>query len=219
MLNVHAAIITDSVFIRSRLPDGSWKFSIGRVKDSKHTPPYKTLGTHLKYLRERINETVAEVSGAVEIDDDKLEHIEQGIERPSEEILMLLISHFNVPDNEAVQIWELAGYDRRLTPDANMSMQDDAAAAKQPMVMLLAVDVRAQYTDGVEIAANNAGLTMNFTQCGGQEKPQPVAKVGMSLEQAESVMLSLQRALLHARYKGPKALPAPMEDSSTEELA
>ncbi len=180
------------------------------MKDSKHTPPFKTLGTHLKYLRERIDETLAEVSGAVEIDDEKLDRIEQGEERPSEEILMLLISHFNVQDSEAVQIWELAGYDRRLAPDASMPMQDDNAQGKQ-LIMLLAVDIRAQYTDGIEISANKAGLTMTFTQTGGQERPQPVAKVGMSYEQAESVMMALQRALLHAQYRGPKGLPNPSD--------
>ncbi len=183
------------------------------MKDSKHPQPFKTLGTHLKYLRERVNESVAEVSGAVEIDDEILERIEQGVERPGEEILMLLISHFNVLDNEAVQIWELAGYDRRLTPDVGMPMQDDTAG--KPMIMLLAVDVRAQYTDGVDIQANNAGLTMMFTQHGGQEKGQPVAKVGMSLEQAEVVRKALDHALLHARYsQHPKALPSPRDNKS-----
>lgn len=185
-------------------------FNIGRVKDYKHIPPFKTLGTHLKYLRERIDESISEVSGAVEIDDEKLDRIEQGIERPSEEILMLLISHFNVLDNEAVQIWELAGYDRRLTPDASMTMQDDIQAAK-PIVMLLSVDVRAQYTDSVEVTANKAGLTMTFMQVGGQERPQPVAKVGMSYEQAEAVMAAMQHALLLGKYQGPKGLPSPSD--------
>ncbi len=197
----------------SLLPLHRPKFNIGRVKNSKYTPPFKTLGTHLKYLRERIDETVAEVSGAVEIDDDKLERIEQGEERPSEEILMLLISHFNVQDNEAVQIWELAGYDRRLTPDSSMSMQDDVQTGK-PLVMLLAIDVRAQYTDGVEVAANKAGLTMLFTQTGGQEKPQPVAKVGMSIEQSEAVMVAMQQAMLQSRYRRPKGLPGPSDNGN-----
>lgn len=185
------------------------------MKDSRHTPPFKTLGSHLKFLRERVDESVAEVSGAVEIDDEKLEKIEQGIERPSEEILMLLISHFNVQDTEAVQIWELAGYDRRLTPDASMGIQDDVAAGK-PFIMLLAVDARAQYTDGVDVTANKAGLTMTFTQNGAHNQPQPISKVGMSLEQAEAVMTALQRALLHARYQGPKRLPSPQDNAGSQ---
>jgi len=80
-------------------------------EQKQNTPPFKTLGTHLKYLREQVRESLAEVSGAVEIDVNVLERIEQGFERPSEDILLLLISHFAMPDQEAVQLWELAGYD------------------------------------------------------------------------------------------------------------
>ena len=179
------------------------------MHDSKHTPPFKTLGTHLKYLRERSSETLAEVSGAVEINEDILERIEQGDERPSEEILMLLISHFNMQDTEAVQIWELAGYDRRNNPDMiGMNIQDEMQSGK-PMVMLLAIDVRTQYTDGVEVSVNNAGVVMAFTQAGGAGNAQPVSKVGMSLQQAEAVANALQQALLRARYHRPAGLPAP----------
>ena len=179
------------------------------MQDFKHNPPFKTLGTHLKYLREHISESLAEVSGAVEINEDILERIEQGVERPSEEILMLLISHFNMQDTEAVQLWELAGYDRRNNPDmVQMHVSEDFQSGK-PMVMLLAIDIRTQYTDGVDIALNNAGLVMTFTQAGSMGQQQPIAKVGMSLQQAEAVSNVLQQALLRARYQRPMGLPAP----------
>jgi hypothetical protein len=155
-------------------------------------------------LREQSRESIAEVSGAVEIDEDSLERIEQGVERPSEEILMLLMSHFNMGENEAVQVWELAGYDRRLGPD--VTIPEELVGGK-PVVMLLAVDVRTQYTDGVDITADPAGVTMSFTQQAGQGNPQPVAKVGMSLEQAEAVARGLEQALLRVRYQRRKGLP------------
>src|SRR5579885_2464316 len=78
---------------------------------SQSNAPYTALGTHLKYLREQHKESLAEVSGAVEIEIENLARMENGLERPSEEILMLLINHFDIQDNEAVQLWELAGYD------------------------------------------------------------------------------------------------------------
>jgi transcriptional regulator with XRE-family HTH domain len=196
-----------------RLPQSAQKITIVAVKDHPHYPPFKTLGTRLKYLRERSQESVAEVSGAVEIDEDKLDRIEQGIERPSEEILMLLMSHFNMHDTEAVQIWELAGYDRNLGPDTATGMTDDFSAVK-PMVMLLAIDVRTQYTDGIEITADNAGVTMNFTQQAGKGAVQSVARVGMSMEQAEAVAKALQQALLHVRFGRRKGLPAPGQTNS-----
>lgn len=195
------------------LPPGAREFSMEVVKDSRDTPPFKTLGTRLKYLREQFRESIAEVSGAVEIDADKLERIEQGIERPSEEILMLLMSHFNMQDTEAVQVWELAGYDRRLGPD--LAVPEELFNGK-PVVMLLAVDVRTQYTDGVDITGDGAGVTMAFTQQAGQGNRQPVAKVGMSIEQAEAVSAALQQALLRARYLGRRSLPSPKNDSSDQ---
>lgn len=178
-------------------------------------PPFKTLGTRLKYLRERSQESLAEAAGAVEIDADALERIEQGVELPSEEILMLLMSHFNMQDSEAVQVWELAGYDRRNGPD--ILNAEDLMAGGKPVVMLLAVDVRTQYTDGVDIYADAAGLQMTFTQANGQGSANPVAKVGMSLDQAEAVAKALQLALLKVKYGGRGlGLPAPRDQRQTK---
>jgi transcriptional regulator with XRE-family HTH domain len=177
------------------------------VKESNHQTPFKVLGTRLKYLREHCRESLAEVSGAVEIDEDSLERIEQGVERPSEDVLMLLMSHFNMQDSDAVQVWELAGYDRKNGPE--LISPEDLMGSGKPVVMLLAVDVRTQYTDGVDITADNAGVTMTFTQMGSQGTPQPVSRVGMSIEQAKAVALALQRTLLHAAYQRRKGLPSP----------
>ncbi|MDB5181514.1 MAG: hypothetical protein JWP13_277 [Candidatus Saccharibacteria bacterium] len=192
---------------------GAEKFSMRVVQDHQNMPPFKTLGTRLKYLREQSRESLAEVSGAVEIDEDKLERIEQGIERPSEEILMLLMSHFNMQDTEAVQVWELAGYDRRLGPDL---VVPEELMNGRPVVMLLAVDVRTQYTDGVDITADKAGLTMAFTQQGAQGR-QPVAKVGMSIEQAEATAQALQQALLRVKYMRRKGLPSPGKPNDSKD--
>ena len=178
------------------------------MHESKFTPPFKTLGTRLKYLREHSAESLAEVSGAVEINEDKLELIEQGVERPSEEILMLLINHFDMQDTDAVQLWELAGYDRRHTPDMMNLGAEDLQSGKQ-MVMMLALDTRTQYSDGVDIHVNQAGVVMTFTQASSQNQQQPVARVGMSLQQAEAVSQALQQAMLQARYAHTKALPSP----------
>ena len=76
-----------------------------------HKPPHKTLGKYLKSMRQKLQESLGETSGAVEIDVEQLDRFERGAEVPSEDILMLLISHFNLQDDEAVELWELAGYD------------------------------------------------------------------------------------------------------------
>ena len=79
------------------------------MNDREKQLPYETLGSQLRRLRERNRESVAEVSGAVEIDETELSKIESGTDRPSEDILLLLISHFAVEDDKAAELWQLAG--------------------------------------------------------------------------------------------------------------
>lgn len=167
--------------------------------------PFKTLGTHLKYLREQGNETLAEVSGAVEIAEDVLRQIEDGYARPDEDILLLLINHFAMTDQEAVQLWELAGYDGAPTLLRDAESSTDTQKA---VVMFLGIDARTMYSDGVDILCNQAGVTLNFTQASGKQQSVTISRVGMSYEQAERVCQALQQALVKAKYlKGPKGLP------------
>jgi transcriptional regulator with XRE-family HTH domain len=170
--------------------------------------PFIALGKHLKYVREQSQQSLSEVSGAVEIDEKMLERIESGEERPAEDILLLLISHFGVQDQEAIQLWELANYDGEM-PDQIRSESIGFHPGNKPVVMLLALDMRTIYSDGLDINCAKAGLTLNFTQVSGrQAHPVPVAKVGMSYEQAEQVLITLEKALLKARYlRGRKSLP------------
>jgi transcriptional regulator with XRE-family HTH domain len=177
---------------------------------SKSEIPYKNLGSHLKYVREQSRETLAEVSGAVEIDEQYLERIEAGIERPSEDILLLLISHFGVKDREAVQLWELADYDGDMPED--IRTENDLV---KPTVMLLAIDMRTMYSDGLDVHVSPSGVTLNFTQATGPGQVNPVGRIGMSHQQAELVMQTIQQALLHARYNsGPRLLPPDKPEKS-----
>lgn len=179
-----------------------------------HTPPHKTFGKYLKTMRQRLQESLGETSGAVEIEVEQLDRFERGAELPSEDILMLLISHFGLQDDEAVELWEMAGYDRETgfsTQDSrNHDHGHEEGQARQGIpVMLLAIDNRVMYTNGVEIVADDSGMVLNFMQ-NGNEKDQryPVSRIGMSHEQAEQMLQLLQRAILDKKYmSGPKQLP------------
>ena len=174
---------------------------------SQPNHPFITLGSHLKYVREQSRQSLSEVSGAVEIDEQHLERIEAGVERPAEDILLLLISHFGVQDREAVQLWELAEYDSDL-PDEIRLDSHPAHLGSKPMIMLLAVDVRTMYSDGLEVTVNPAGVTLHFTQAVSQSQLAPVARVGMSHQQAEQVIRTMQQALLRSKYlSSTKLLP------------
>jgi transcriptional regulator with XRE-family HTH domain len=205
LLEIHHFIIAEAYEVRlARLRR---QYYYGKM--SEINPPFTSLGNHLKYVREQARQTVAEVSGAVEIDEKQLSRIEAGVERPSEDILLLLINYFGLQDREAVQLWEQAAYDSDL-PEEIMNLSSPSTT--KPLVMLLAMDMRAIYSDGVEIVINPAGLTLNFSQSNGKNPATPAARVGMSLEQAEQVLNTLQQAIMQAKYNGTKRLEPPKTD-------
>ncbi len=170
--------------------------------------PYRNLGKKLKALRNQSNETLAEASGAVEIDVRELAGFELGQSRPSEEILLLLISHFGAKDDEAIQLWELAGYGAGQLPAVriiNELSTSDVSPLTQP-----SSDEKIMFTDTVDVVVNNYGVVMNFMQGGGSPTgPKSVAKVGMSREHAKSVLqiLKLTLAQTEAASRLPREEP------------
>lgn len=172
-------------------------------------------------MRQRFQESLGETSGAVEIAVEQLDRYERGTELPSEDILLLLINHFNLPDDEALKLWELAGYDRNSVPFSENGSDDERNEGsgrllgnelhgKQAIpVMLLALDNRILYTNGAEIITDDSGVVINFTQNDNNNQASyAISRVGMSYVQAEQLLQTLQRALLHKKYlSGPKQLP------------
>lgn len=170
------------------------------MSEQKKLPPFLVLGKKLRIIRQKLQESVADVSGAIEIDEEKLQRIEQGHERPSEDILLLLISHFGMHEDEAANLWLLAGYDQ-----PNDREEGDTA---KPTIMLMGIDPRIIYSDGVHITVNPSGVIMNFSQSGGNNQMLAISRIGMSHTQAKKVLNVLQEALHH--YENPpkpKILP------------
>jgi len=146
-------------------------------------------GQELKGLRRRSKESLAEVSGAVEIDVTTLGEIEAGSKLPSEDVVMLLISHFSLHEDEAMKLWRLAGFD-----NAHSGVSQSYTQAENMSESV--ASNRILYTDMVQVSANNYGVILNFLQgIGGDGKPSAVARIGMSREHAKSVIEVLQRTL------------------------
>lgn len=152
----------------------------------------KKFGEHLRHLRRQSKESLAEVSGAVEIDVKTLGDIEAGNKLPSEDIVLLLISHFSLREDEALQLWRLAGFDKN----------DPANEVQQENVPFISEDNKILYTDMVHVSANNYGVIINFLQgLGSDGRPSAVARVGMSREHAKSIIDVLTRTLALAEQQ------------------
>lgn len=179
--------------------------------------PYKLLGGQLKYLRQNRAESIEEVSDAVEIATETLKQIEDGIERPPEDILMLMINHFGMKDDEAVHLWDLAGYNKHNQPKE--SIEEDIQ--KRTVFIMMAIDNRILYSDSVHITANLNGIVLNFAQASIDQngQPQSIARVGMSYEQAQIVTNLLQQTIINRNNakKNQNKLPASRPSQPTRQ--
>lgn len=180
---------------------------------AKDTRPYKVFGEKLRILRERAKESLFEVSGAVEIDNKTLEKIEAGIQLPDEDVLMLLISHFDVKEQDAVSLWELAGYTKESDKEHTLNEEQ---LLKQVM-MVIPFDNKVAFSDNAHVSANANGVVVDFALSAGNVQPQTVSRVGMGVEQARALIDQLNEKLDDLnRPKVIRALPMPQQNTKTE---
>jgi len=181
-----------------------------------HKLPYKSLGRKLRVLREKSRESVAEAAGAVEIDEKDLVKIELGMERPSEDILLLLVNHFGLDDDNAAELWDLAGYEPEQDLDGDDDQDSDRSASSQGSrnTIMVMIDPRVMYTDQFEVTANKQGVVLDFSQVTGHNgQPLKVARVGMSREQAKTLMGVLHQALFNMENPPRKNLDSGSSDT------
>jgi transcriptional regulator with XRE-family HTH domain len=163
-------------------------------EQSSKKNPYHLLGFQLRNIREKNKQTIDQVSGAVEVDAGLLKKFESGLKLPDEDILSLLISHFDLRNDEAKKIWQLAGYDGFVD---NFNFEPPVNTNQVPTIVIVPFDNKIVYSDLVQMTANNYGLVLNFLQASTQKNNQPqlVSRIGMSKEHAADIVKMLSDAL------------------------
>lgn len=173
--------------------------------------PFKHFGIKIKELRLRAKESIVDVCGAVEADENIIKELEAGKSRPSEELLFLLISHFALKEDDALKLWELAGYEQQGTGLSSLANDLDGNVQK---AYVSAGDVRILYTDMVHIKANNHGVVLNFLQSLGPDNHNmAVARIGMSQEHAKTMLKVLQQTI---KATNPKKSPKSSKKDTQE---
>lgn len=177
--------------------------------------PYKNIGQRLKQWRQELHESVAEVSGAVEIDSEQLQRFEKGTELPSEDILLLLISHLGVSDNEARVLMEQAGYLSGSSDTTPGMSHMDEQMIKQ-LLMIIPFDNRIMYSDAVNISATPKGVVFDFLQKAGNPQPATIGRIGMSMDHAKKLQKLLNEMIPQTRrpirlLEQPKNKPSQTE--------
>lgn len=186
------------------------------MSDTNQEFPYKVLGRRLKVMREQLRESLAEVAGSVEIEVGALSRFEHGTDRPSEDILLLLISHFAIKEEEATKLWELAGYEPINATDE--ALADSLEGFTKQPVIVMPIDSRVIYTDMSHVMVNKQGLVINFMQTGGPNgQPMIASRLGMSKDHAKELLGILQNALNNEVANSPRLLQQPANDNELSE--
>jgi len=159
----------------------------------------KKLGAKLRFYREVAKKDVRDVSEAVELDTGTLVNIEAGKTEPDEETLALLMSHFNLLEDQAVELWQIAGYDTLELGSIEMNEDKAGEPSKDETPKELRInlpsDVKVMYTDMAQIMTNKYGIVVQFIQNAPGNNAQIVSRVGMSKEHAKSLVKILQKNL------------------------
>lgn len=158
--------------------------------------PFKDFGIAIKAFRVAANETVEDVSDALEVETKLIGEIESGGLQPSVDILENLISHFSLRDKEATRLWELAGYQKSFIEeffvDSNLDGPDESL--ELPIPRMDGKDIL--YTDMVHIITNKFGVVINFVQgVNSSGEPKIISKIGMSKEHAKFIADALLKSL------------------------
>jgi transcriptional regulator with XRE-family HTH domain len=172
-------------------------------KSPKAEYPYKNLGLRIKNIRQKSAQSLTEVSGAVEIDESRLNEIEAGLIKPSQETLEMLAGHFNLKEKEALNLLELAGYSSEDPKSVFGAMIENGMT--RTIIMMLSQESKIAYTDSLEINYDSSGLVFNFKQRAGHSSPVTVARLAMSYDQAKEVQKTLGLVLKQKSNQGNSA--------------
>lgn len=161
------------------------------------------LGKKLEEHRKSQHESITFVANSIKIDRTYISKLENGHERPSQEVLNKLISHYSLTGVEATRLWTLAGYREGMVAmerkEVNyMNGQNGSQLVKGSQTVDLQIKVPEDklilYTDSVIVTQGQFGIVFNFAQALGPTNQQMVvSRIGMSKEHAKALLKVLEQ--------------------------
>ncbi len=174
---------------------------------SENNQPYKNFGDRIKFLREQWQQSIEEMSYALEISESSLIAIEDGLELPEPETFEMMVNHFLLTDDQAEDLRSLAYFDQPKNSSKLPPLLDESVI-KQLLVMTT-TENRIAYTDGMHANVNDHGVILHFTQNNpGVKNLVTVSKIGMSHQHAKKIIEVLEKTIAeYEKNKSPKQLP------------
>lgn len=175
--------------------------------------PFESFGNKLRIYRQRNRKNITSASKALKIDRTHLSKLENGHERPSQKVMLAIVSHYSLSVAETAELWALAGYQhgwggtQQGKGVTGMDLNGIGTANKPPQgATQLQINTPADkpilYCDSVFVSSNQFGVVMDFVQAGfgatttaNKQQLNVVSRVGMSREHAKVMLETLLKNL------------------------
>jgi transcriptional regulator with XRE-family HTH domain len=163
-------------------------------------------GEKIKEFRRLRGLTSQELAGKLSVSRSYLARLENGYDKPSQEFLRKLSKNLSLSDEQAKQIWDLAGYtssgfiiDREnrkgVVEEVNNGEVETGKEMKKEIQVSMK-DVPVLYSDSAFVTANQFGIVFDFAQSIGSTNNQNVvARIGMSIDHARALSEVLRKRL------------------------
>ena len=156
------------------------------------------LGQELRNIRKEADQSLAEVSNALDIDRAYLNKIELGKHKPSLSLLNKILAHFSVDGVLANRLRDLLerGPVEHVVVDAfkkerSSDMPDAIKADQHPgQIAMDPSKTQIVYTDSTFVSSSDYGLVLDVAQtvAGNPKQQFVVARIGMSFDHAKKLL-------------------------------
>lgn len=169
---------------------------------------YKKFGQILRAYRLRRNLNITSVGEAISINRTYLSKLENGHERPSIDVLNRLVHHYSLSENEASDLFLLAGYKSGvviLNRREVINNMDKLNKPEQGGVQInLNSNLSVLYSDSVFVTSNPYGVLLDFAvNMGPTNQQNVVSRIGMSKEHAKALAETILMQLNKPNQKTP----------------
>ncbi|MFZ5365791.1 MAG: helix-turn-helix domain-containing protein [Patescibacteria group bacterium] len=150
---------------------------------------YKELGDRIREHRKKLNIGIKAAARQLDIDFSYLSKVENGLERPSKDLLNRLIFNYQLQEKQASELFHLAEYREGVI---TVDRENNENNSKEQTITIPA-GTQTLYSDVVSVTASPHGIVLNFAQqLGPTNQFVVVSRIGMSKEHVRSLIRVLE---------------------------
>lgn len=164
---------------------------------------YKDSGEKIKFLRLSHNKNLTDLSEAIQVDKSYLSKIENGLIRPSSNIISKLGRYFSLSPLEINDLMQLAGYGSTSKKEGILKDSISFEEKEQPQTNKIKLSFKMPenlpilYSDSIAVTGSVYGIVFDVAQrMGSTEHYTVVSRIGVSLSHAKALLKVLSKKII-----------------------